>query len=97
MSSCGFELEMDGDKETFVPAKAKETQWLRLDTNDIPTGIVEVDVTIDDNGTEYKSIMFAGHMGAEIKEDGCTLQPTLGWTISLKGEDSVDDAEREEY
>jgi len=61
-----------------------EVNWLRLDSNDIPTGIVEVDVKIDDNGTEYDSIMFAGHMGAEIKKDGCTVQPVLGWSIALK-------------
>lgn len=59
-------------------------KWLRIETSDIPTGIVEVPVKIDDNGNAYNSIMFAGHMGAEIKNEGDTMQPTLGWAIALK-------------
>lgn len=38
---------------------------------------------VDDDGVEHKSLMIAGHMGAEVKEDGKTLQPTLGWAIAL--------------
>ncbi len=59
-------------------------KWLCIDTTTIPTGIVEVDVKINDNGAEYDSVMFAGHMGTEIKNEGDTVQPTLGWAIALK-------------
>lgn len=72
----------------FTGEEVKEDEqlkkWLRIETDDIPTGIVEVTVKIDDNGNEYNSVMFAGHMGAEIKNEGDTLQPTLGWAIALK-------------
>lgn len=43
-----------------------------------------MDVKIDDFGTEYESVMIAGHMGMEIKNEGYTVQPTLGWAIALK-------------
>lgn len=78
---------MSNETPTFFGSADNDSamkKWPRLDTNDIPTGIVEVDVKINDNGTEYNSIMFAGHMAAEIKGDGCTVQPNLGWTICLK-------------
>lgn len=61
-----------------------KVEWLRIDTNRIPTGIVEVDVLINDNGIKHESVMFAGHMGTEIKDGGHTVQPTLGWAIALK-------------
>ncbi|ODM90613.1 hypothetical protein Ocin01_16066 [Orchesella cincta] len=61
-------------------------KWLKIDTNAIPSGIVEVDVKINDNGAEYNTIMFAGHVATEVKDDGCTLQPTLGWAIALKSD-----------
>lgn len=63
---------------------AEQLDWLRIETSDIPTGIVEVDVKINDNGAEYKSVMLAGHMGAEIQNEGDTVKPTLGWVIALK-------------
>ncbi|CAL8075332.1 unnamed protein product [Orchesella dallaii] len=60
-------------------------KWPEIDMKDIPSGVVEVDVKIDDNGREYESLMFAGHMAAEVMEDnGLTLKPSLGWAIALK-------------
>ncbi len=43
-----------------------------------------MNVKIDDNGTPYSSVMFAGHLAYEIKDDGFTLQPTNGWKICLQ-------------
>ncbi|CAL8075300.1 unnamed protein product [Orchesella dallaii] len=60
-------------------------KWPRIDIKDIPSGIVEVDVKIDDHGKEYQSLMLAGHMAAEVTEmNGLTLKPALGWVIALK-------------
>lgn len=64
-------------------------RWLRIPTDDIPTGIVEVDVKINDHGIEYSSVMMAGHIGAEIKNGGRTVQPALGWVMALKPTDTT--------
>jgi hypothetical protein len=53
-------------------------EWAQVDTDDIPPGIVEVDVTIDDNGSEYKAVMLAGSMEMEIGKGGYSLQPKSG-------------------
>lgn len=37
-----------------------------IDSSDIPPGYITVDVTVDDNGVEHKTLMFAGHMGYEV-------------------------------
>lgn len=55
-----------------------------IDTKNIPSGLVEVDVKIDDNGVLHHSVMFAGHYGREILETGKTLKPKSGWVICLK-------------
>jgi hypothetical protein len=76
---CVFNEE--GEWQGYV---LEDKTWPIIDTDDIPVGVVEVDILIDDNGTEYKSVMFAGHMGKAVLEDGCTLQPKSGWVIALK-------------
>lgn len=84
--------------QTFGPDVTDEVskKWLRIETEDIPSGIVEVNVIIDDNGHEYKSVMFAGHVATEINENGTIVQPTLGWAIALKPEGATDDDPLEE-
>ncbi|CAL8070651.1 unnamed protein product [Orchesella dallaii] len=78
------------DEETSKRVKKAEMwkpslrKWPIIEFGNVPTGIVEVDVKINDNGAEYNSIMFAGHVATEVKDDGCTLQPTLGWAMALK-------------
>ncbi|CAL8133329.1 unnamed protein product [Orchesella dallaii] len=60
------------------------SKWPEIKIDKIPRGIVEVDVTLVDLVKTYKSLMLAGHMGVEVKEDGVTMQPALGWAIALK-------------
>ncbi|CAL8089663.1 unnamed protein product [Orchesella dallaii] len=67
--------------------QASLTKWPRIESDDVPTGIVEVNIKINDNGAEYNSVMFAGHVASEVKDDGCTLQPTLGWAMTLKSDE----------
>lgn len=59
-----------------------------IDTNDIPAGIVSVPVTVDDNGTEYKTRMFAGQIACDVLNKN-TLQPRSDWMIALVDETKV--------
>ncbi len=85
---CAFDEEGNfrGDiSEDDVQENGQIDEWLPIETDDIPSGIVEVDVKINDqSGVNYNTVMFAGNMGAEIKNGGDTLQPTLGWVMALK-------------
>jgi len=51
----------------------------RMDTNDVPTATVQVPVTIDDNGKEYKTIFYAGPMLATFHEN--TVSTALDWAL----------------
>ncbi|KDO17886.1 hypothetical protein SPRG_16663 [Saprolegnia parasitica CBS 223.65] len=55
-----------------------------VDMQDIPPGYLTVDVTIDDNGTEYKALMFAGHMAYSVGDDKASIAPSLSWALALK-------------
>ena len=65
----------------------KNGGWPVIDTNDVPPGMVSVPVTIDDNGTKYKSYMFAGHLS--YTANGSTVQPRVDWALALVDEDAV--------
>ena len=54
----------------------------KIDVQDIPHGFSKVPVIVDDNGTEYKTMMFAGHSGYMVEEKNrIVFQPT--WSIAL--------------
>ncbi|KAI5068749.1 hypothetical protein GOP47_0017094 [Adiantum capillus-veneris] len=57
-----------------------------IDTSDIPPGYITVNVIVDDNGEEHKTLMFAGHMGYNVVQEGKGIAPKLAWAIALKGE-----------
>jgi len=59
--------------------------WPVIDTNDLPPGLVNVDVLVDDNGTPYKCEMMAGHRSYLIV-DNVSVQPRLEWDIHIKEE-----------
>ncbi|CAL8131081.1 unnamed protein product [Orchesella dallaii] len=55
--------------------------------SDIPSEVAQMEVKIqrnDENGKIYKGVLLAGHVAAELKEDGETVQPTLGWAMALQ-------------
>ena len=64
-----------------VPNDDKD--YIKIDTNNIPPGYATVPIAIDDNGTEHKALMFAGHMTKTCIDD-TTLAPQLSWAIVLK-------------
>lgn len=62
-----------------------EEGWPIIKCNDIPKGFVQVDLVIDDNGTEHKTELLAGHMSTYCP-DPTTVKPHVEWLIRLKPE-----------
>lgn len=60
-----------------------ESEFPIIDMNDIPSGYQAVDVIVDDNGTVYNTLLFAGHTSYAIVH-GDTIAPKLNWAIALK-------------
>lgn len=57
--------------------------YIVIDTGAIPPGYVTVDVLVDDNGAQYRTLMFAGHASyVKVADDG--LAPNVTWAIALK-------------
>jgi len=82
---CVFDVEGNKQGEDGKKLGLGKGPWPFIETSDIPTGSVEVDVKIiEDDGTENHSVMFAGHMAQEIRDGGFTLKPVSGWAMCLK-------------
>ena len=58
-------------------------KWPIINTHNIPPGYCTVPVTVDDNGTEYNTIMFAGSFAMNMV-NSTTLAPRQDWAIVLK-------------
>jgi len=72
----------DGGRPTSQP------RWPRIDMDNLPVGAVSVPVTVDDNGTEYKTQMVAGQMAYNVVGDRLdTIQPRSDWCIALDEKD----------
>lgn len=62
--------------------------WPMIDMGNLPVGAVSVPVTVDDNGTEYKTQMVAGQMAYNVVGDKLdTIQPRSDWCIALDEKD----------
>lgn len=61
--------------------------WLYVNRDKIPSGFVSVPVTIDDNGVEFESRFFAGHL-AFATHSSSALQPMAEWAIAEVSEKS---------
>jgi len=87
---CVYDIDgnWQGVEKMWFEQEKKEGQiWPYVDLDKIPSGVVEVDVKIDDNGTPYHSVLLAGHMAVDIIEDEetkCTMKPQIGWALVLK-------------
>ncbi|KAM9959710.1 hypothetical protein ACTFIR_000801 [Dictyostelium discoideum] len=60
------------------------TDWIFVNTNDVPRGFLFVPVKIDDNGTEYNTEFFAGHMAVSTLNNSKTIKPNIDWCILLE-------------
>lgn len=54
-----------------------------IDSADIAGGVVSVPVTVDDNGVQSKTRMFAGQIGYTLNDAFDTVQPRSDWMIAL--------------
>lgn len=61
----------------------RRQNWSKIDTNNIPSGIISTDLVIDDNGTEYQCTISAGH-SASLVLDSQTVQPSVDWILKLR-------------
>ncbi|KAI0690420.1 hypothetical protein C8T65DRAFT_98399 [Cerioporus squamosus] len=67
-----------------------------LSVAQITEGFCEVDVLLDDNGTEVECVMVAGQVGFSMSSSGKgqpndTLSPASHWFIAVKGKREVED------
>lgn len=53
----------------------------RLGLNEVPISAVQVPVIIDDNGTIYNTVMYAGHLAATQGPTEYSIQPYIGWLV----------------
>ncbi|XP_037039499.1 uncharacterized protein LOC119076694 [Bradysia coprophila] len=77
-------FDVEGNWMDHGNQRGKVGPWPVIDMDKIPTGIVAVDVKIEERSATYESVMFAGHTGFDVLEDNCTLKPQIGWSIALK-------------
>lgn len=64
------------------------TPWLRIRTDKITLGHVQVPIKIYDEYAmpeerEYAGAIIAGHMGYSVRKDEKTLQPLSGWAMAI--------------
>jgi len=59
----------------------KDNLYGRVNMNDVPTSAVSVPVIIDDNGVEYNTTFYAGHLYATPGSIPNSIQPYLGWLM----------------
>ncbi|KYQ91416.1 hypothetical protein DLAC_08380 [Tieghemostelium lacteum] len=73
-----------GDKKSKHPITStiEKTEWLFIDTQDIPAGFLSVPVVVNDNGTIYKTKLYAGHMSTNIQQT--SIQPRLDWFLTIE-------------
>ena len=53
-----------------------------INTNDIPSGLVSVPITVDDNGHIVKTRMLAGSFTMNVLDD-TTIAPRLDWCLGV--------------
>jgi len=66
-----------GDKRYDVPS----SKWPVIDLSDLPSGIVSVPVSINDNGIHYDAHMMAGQFAFD--GEGTSMQPRSDWCIAI--------------
>ncbi|EFC36665.1 predicted protein [Naegleria gruberi] len=80
------EVWYEDEDDNEPKEKVREREWPVIDDEEIPRGYVSVPITVDDNGTVYKTEMFAGHIVASVLNQN-SIQPRVDWALFLKKED----------
>ncbi|KAH9483648.1 hypothetical protein JR316_0003118 [Psilocybe cubensis] len=86
----GEEDEIEGDSQSEKNhLQLDGVYYHQIDTQDVPSGYSEVDVLLEDDDTEYRCMMVAGHVGTRILQsvDGGmkdTVKPVAGWWMLTK-------------
>jgi len=56
-----------------------------IQIGDVPAGLAEVDVSLDDNGKKFDCMMVAGHVAYQaIGEQKDGIRPLPGWFMFVK-------------
>ena len=75
-------FDLDGNYIINDYAKIKAThEYGKIETDDVPVGAVEVPVTIDDNGKEYKTIFYGGFLMSGFDASKSEIRPQLDWVM----------------
>ena len=61
--------------------KPESSDWGKIDSDDVPPSTVEVPVLIDDNGREYETIFYGGHIVCLYDPEKDSIRPSLDWAI----------------
>jgi hypothetical protein len=61
------------------------SEWPRIDTGDLPTAVLTCPVTVNDNGKEYKTHIFAGQFCFETKS-GKDVVPRTDWCLAISND-----------
>ncbi len=77
---CVFNEQGQWQATKFEKCGSLNVFFPKIDMNDVPSGIVNVPVTIDDNGKDYKTRFLAGSLMCSLPDES-TIQPRLDWCI----------------
>jgi hypothetical protein len=82
------EGEWLGGKHNDTYRRIKDSEWPLVDTNDIACGFTVFNVNVDNNGDKFIGHMYAGCMGADVKNSD-TIVPRLDYgVVREKNEES---------
>ncbi|KAI4209370.1 MAG: hypothetical protein LQ351_007702 [Letrouitia transgressa] len=89
-------VEQDGWNPHSAGCQLGQTLYHKVEDQDIPVGYASVPVTVDDNGTVYKTKMVAGSLGIRAWSTGGTLDENT-WRHSNGDHQQVNLDTREVY
>lgn len=74
-------------KSTLQTLSLDGVDYPIIDSEDVPTGFCEVDVKVDDNGTELECMMVSGHLATLVEGDKRdSVRPSPSWFMFVKSD-----------
>ncbi|KAF9314568.1 hypothetical protein BG003_004050 [Podila horticola] len=80
--SDGDSLYNGGNNRNGSPLTLGGATFHHVNINKIPAAYAEVPVLLDDDGTEFKTVMVAGLVGMRVSGNNDTIQPQPAWWIA---------------